>query len=109
MGAGGYALWLLVVLAGVAVLWALRSRGGAMPGWLRGRMGAQACDLAVVSSRVLGPNASVQVIRWNGKELLLGCTSQSISVLDSKPAAGVAGPVVASGTAIETPDAGGPR
>lgn len=36
------------------------------------------------ASQALTPHASVHVLRWNGEEILLGCTAQQIRVLARK-------------------------
>jgi flagellar biogenesis protein FliO len=88
----GYVIWLLVVVAGAALLWAVRSQRGAGFSWLmRPRRDDHQTALSVLGARSLGPSSSLQVVRWGGKEFLLGCTSQSICVLDSRVLPGTAG------------------
>lgn len=83
MGTAGYVVWLLAVIAGIAVLWAVRSRQGNAAGWLmKLRPGDHEPVLDVLATRQLGPSSSLQVVKWADKEFLLGCTPQSISVLD---------------------------
>jgi flagellar biogenesis protein FliO len=84
MGSMGYLVWLLVVGAAIALLWAVRSQRGAGLGWLKARPGEHKTVLNVLGTRPLGPGSSLQVVRWGGKEFLLGCTPQSIQVLDSR-------------------------
>jgi hypothetical protein len=45
-------------------------------------------DLVRLSSQVLTAQASLHAVRWNGEELLLGCTAQHVTVLARRPAAG---------------------
>lgn len=92
MASMGYVVWLLVVVAGAALLWAVRSQRGAGFSWLmRPRRDDHQTALSVLGARPLGPGSSLQVVRWGGKEFLLGCTSQSICVLDSRVLPGTAG------------------
>lgn len=87
MGSAGYVVWLLAVIAAIAVLWAVRSRQGNSAGWLmKLRSGDHAPALKLLATRQLGPSSSLQVVTWADKEFLLGCTAQSISVLDSRVA-----------------------
>jgi hypothetical protein len=96
---GAYAAWIGVLVVSVAGALLVRyGRAGKLP-WARSTAGAAGGELRVIAVRALGPQTSLQVVEWNGKQLLLGCTSQSIAVLDvfadqqSKPAAsGGAGP-----------------
>lgn len=85
MTSTGYLIWLLAVVAAAALLWAVRSQRGAGFGWLmRSRRDNHQTTLSVLGVRSLGPSSSLQVVRWGEKEFLLGCTSQSICVLDSR-------------------------
>lgn len=87
MGSAGYVVWLLAVIAAMAVLWAVRSRQGNSAGWLmKLRSGDHEPALKLLATRQLGPSSSLQVVKWADKEFLLGCTPQSISVLDSRDA-----------------------
>jgi len=89
MGTVGYLIWLLGAAAAITVLWAVRSRRVNASGWLvKLRPAGHERALKLLATRALGPNSSLQVVQWNGKELLLGCTAQSISVLDAQPVSG---------------------
>lgn len=58
-------------------------------GWLAPAAGGSAVQL--VQSTRLTPRATVHVLRWGGKELLVGCTDAGMSVLgqrDEAPAPG---------------------
>lgn len=43
-----------------------------------------------LSSQPLTPQASVHVVRWDGEELLLGCTAQQVSLLARRTVTGSA-------------------
>jgi flagellar biogenesis protein FliO len=47
----------------------------------RARAAARGGELARLSSRVLAKGATVHVIRWQGEDLLVGCTEQTMVVL----------------------------
>lgn len=80
----GYGAWLLVLVLALGGLFALR-RGG-KGRWLAGLRGTDAGGAPkVLAVKVLGAHASLQVVEWNGKEILLGCSSQAVTVLDSRP------------------------
>uniref|UniRef100_UPI001819E316 flagellar biosynthetic protein FliO n=1 Tax=Ramlibacter sp. TaxID=1917967 RepID=UPI001819E316 len=80
----------LVLLAGAgawAWIWSVRRRGAA-PKWL-GRWvppGAPGV-LQLLASKPLAPQCSVHVVRWAGRELLVGCTPQAVTLLDTREAA----------------------
>lgn len=88
-GAGEGAPWLaLSVLAGLglgAAVFVLRRRGarGLLQAWGRAAPGAA---MERVASQPLTPQASVHVVRWQGEELLLGCTAGQVTLLARRPA-----------------------
>ncbi|QHI99157.1 hypothetical protein GT347_14935 [Xylophilus rhododendri] len=43
-------------------------------------------EFSVRSSRRLTPRASLHLVEWRGRQLLLGCTDAGIAVLDRQPA-----------------------
>ncbi|MGC3998548.1 MAG: flagellar biosynthetic protein FliO [Anaeromyxobacter sp.] len=97
VGAGRGTLGWLVIAGVLAVALAVvlrqRSRGSAGKGgaaglpmaWLGG--GGRSDRLRVLRSARLTPRASVHVVSWEGKELLLGATDGSITVLGQRDGA----------------------
>lgn len=74
----------------VALL-ALTGMGGAWLVWRRsprkaaGSSGsARGGPLTRLASQALTPQASVHAVRWNGEELLLGCTAQQVTLLSRR-------------------------
>lgn len=57
----------------------------------RQRSQVRRADVSRLCSRVLARGASVHVLRWEGEELLVGCTEQSMVVLARRPAEPAAG------------------
>lgn len=101
-----YAAWLAVLgVAFLGVLLLRQRRSGNLP-WLE-RFGTSKTVRGprVLSARAVGTGSSLQVVEWNGKEFLLGCSAQSITVIDSRPAAGEAN----RGAALVDTGAGGER
>ncbi|MBC5785108.1 flagellar biosynthetic protein FliO [Ramlibacter sp. USB13] len=47
--------------------------------------GAEDSHAVRVSSQALTAHASVHVVRWNGEELLVGCTGQQLQLLARRP------------------------
>lgn len=80
-------LGLLAVAAGVLVL-RRRGAGALLSGWSGVR--PDGMQVGKLASLPLTPQASVHAVRWNGEELLLGCTSHQVSVLARRPATGQA-------------------
>ena len=76
------ALGLLLLAAGVVA-----ARRGGMAG-MRGWKGfaASPSGMKRLSSQPLTAHASLHAVRWNGEELLLGCTPQQVTVLARRPA-----------------------
>ncbi|HSV47295.1 MAG TPA: flagellar biosynthetic protein FliO [Ramlibacter sp.] len=96
LGVSSAWIGLAVVLVGVwlfVVARHRRARGGSNPagaglmGWLRAPNLAQG-ELASLGRVQLNPHASVQVVRWNGQEFLIGVTAQSVTLLAQGAAAG---------------------
>lgn len=83
-GSSWAALFILLGLAGAAAVFALRRRGaaGLLKAWQGGR---SVPGIERVASQPLTPHASVHAVRWNGEELLLGCTSTQVTVLARRP------------------------
>ncbi len=99
IGIAGYSVWLLAILAVTAGVWAVRARGGKVSSWrLRLRPGNERA-LKLVNAQSLGTIGSLQVVQWDGRELLLGCTPHSIRLLDSRPAPGQNAPQAQQGAA----------
>jgi hypothetical protein len=93
-GRAGAVLLVLLALAGAAIL---HGRKRLLPSgstgerklatWLRGWAPAAPGDrLRVLQSVRLTSRASVHVVRWDGKEWLVGCGDQGVSVLGQRPA-----------------------
>jgi hypothetical protein len=90
LGSGaGYAVW-LVLLAGAgawAWIWSVRRRGAA-PEWLGRWVPAGSPGvLQLLASKPLAPHCSLHVVRWGGRELLVGCTPQAVTLLETREAA----------------------
>lgn len=82
----GYGAWLLVLVLAFGGLLALRQARGGKGRWLAGRRSPDAGTAPrVLAVKVLGAHASLQVVEWNGKEILLGCSPQAVTMLDSRP------------------------
>jgi MYXO-CTERM domain-containing protein len=80
--------WLVVVLVALGGLWLVRRRRAeGVTAWPFVVRSGLSDAPVVLSARSLGPHASLQVVRWNGKEMLLGCTGHAITVLESRAAA----------------------
>ncbi len=90
LGTGaGYAVW-LVLLAGAgawAWIWSVRRRGAA-PKWL-GRLvpAGSPGALQLLASKPLAPHCSLHVVRWGEREMLVGCTPQAVTLLETRDAA----------------------
>lgn len=83
----GWAALFLAVLAGAGFVVARRKSvagPGKSGGWLRRAESAQSTPKPL-GRLPLTPQASLHVIEWQGEELLLGCTSQAVSVLARHP------------------------
>lgn len=62
------------------------TRGAGTPVWQRILgAGSPTRDVSVLSATRLTPRNSVHVIEWRGRQLLLGCTDQSIVLLAEAP------------------------
>ena len=73
----------LVTLAGAGgawTLWRRKARRGTSPA-----RAAEHRHAVRVSSQALTAQASVHVVRWNGEELLVGCTAQQLQLLARRP------------------------
>lgn len=96
----------LAILAGGA-LWGLRrARGGGRRtrgrgSWTRWLGQEDEGVLRLVQSRQLTARASVHVLRWGGREWLLGCGDQQVTLLGEQPMA-----TASPGPAESSPDAG---
>lgn len=97
--AGGRPLGLLVaagILVVAGTVWARVRRRNSGPGtearagtagwtwWRWLRTARSSGDARLVQSFRLTPRASVHVVRWDGKELLLGCADQAVTVLGER-------------------------
>jgi hypothetical protein len=51
----------------------------------RRRSYARRAGVTRLTSRVLAKGASVHVLRWEGEDLLVGCTEQTMVVLGRRP------------------------
>lgn len=80
---------LLVALTGAAGAWAWWRRSARR----RPAAASDAGKTAIqrLASQALTPQASVHAVRWNGEELLLGCTAQQVTLLSRKPVAPLQG------------------
>jgi len=74
----------LPLVCGLAALslWGVRRGWLRLPGW-RGAVLAppQPCVLQVLAVRSMSPTARLAVIRFDGRDLLLGVTGQSVALL----------------------------
>lgn len=83
--AAAVASWLTVVaLAGVGLVLVHRRQGRGK--WLDRLLPARGPDhaLQVLGGRALGNGAALHVVRWGGRELLVGSTQQHVQVLMSR-------------------------
>jgi flagellar biogenesis protein FliO len=69
----------LLTLAGAGGAWTLRRR--ARRGTTTAARKGEDRHAVRVSSQALTAHASVHVVRWNGEELLVGCTAQQLQLL----------------------------
>ena len=87
IASAGWAALFLAVVAGAGFV-IVRRKSIAGPrqsaGWLRRAEPAPSTPKPL-GRLPLTPQASLHVIEWQGEELLLGCTSQSVSVLARHP------------------------
>lgn len=82
-----FALVVLLGLAGAAAVFVLRRRGAS--GLLQAWQGPRAAGSPErLGSQALTPHASVHAVRWQGEELLLGCTSTQVTVLARRSVGG---------------------
>ncbi|MBC7603852.1 MAG: hypothetical protein H7255_14490 [Ramlibacter sp.] len=83
--------WLAVILGGfaVAVLIVARSKGGAMkfPAANLQRLGKAGSTVAptVINRTTLAANVAVYALKWGDEELLVGSTTQSLTLLARRP------------------------
>jgi hypothetical protein len=87
----GWAVLFLAVVAGAGFLMVRRKTtfgASAGPGWLRATAAQPA--LKPLGRMSLTQQASVHVVEWQGEELLLACTPQSVTVVARRAASGVA-------------------
>ena len=98
---GALAMVMLILALGV---WWLRRGGWAQVagndaagggGWRRLMAARAATPLRVIESARLTPRSSVHVVQWHGREWLLGCTEQGITVIGQQPAPAASSPVAA--------------
>jgi hypothetical protein len=82
---GWTALLLSAAAAAAFALVRRKSRTGkdGRPSWLRSV--AKPGTPKLLSRTMLTQQSSLQVIEWNGEELLLGCTPHNVSLLDRRP------------------------
>jgi hypothetical protein len=83
----GWAAFLVVALAAAGFLIVQRkNRTSINPGrsWLW--PSAKPCTPKLLGRTLLTQQCSLHVIEWNGEELLLGCTPQTVSLLTRRPA-----------------------
>ncbi|MNL41311.1 Flagellar biosynthesis protein, FliO [compost metagenome] len=55
--------------------------GAWLTGWQRLAKNTASPDIRRIASTRLTPRHSLHVIEWNGRQLLLGCTEQSMQLL----------------------------
>jgi hypothetical protein len=72
----------VLVLTGMVGIWSVRRRSMARATALSGS--SRAVPLTRLASVALTPQASVHVVRWNGEELVLGCTAQQVTLLSRR-------------------------
>lgn len=82
----GYGAWLVVLALALGGLFVVRQSRKGKSAWLpRLRAANAGAGPRVIAVRVLGAQTSLQVVQWNGKEMLLGCSPQGVNLLDSRP------------------------
>jgi flagellar biogenesis protein FliO len=95
-GVGVFGALAMVMLVLGFVVWWLRRSGWAQVagkagepvaggGWRRLMAARAASQLRVIESARLTPRSSVHVVQWHGREWLLGCTEQGITVIGQQP------------------------
>lgn len=82
--------WLPValLLAVVAIGGVLVLRRHSLAGWTRSWKGTGATrgvGITRLNSQALTAQASVHAVRWDGEEILLGCTAHAVTVLARRP------------------------
>jgi flagellar biogenesis protein FliO len=77
----------LLALASVGGTWLLWQRAARAKSAARGVGRADGLAVLRLYSQALTPQASVHAVRWNGEELLLGCTAQQVTLLSRRPLA----------------------
>ncbi|WP_435440411.1 flagellar biosynthetic protein FliO [Variovorax sp. RB2P76] len=96
-GVGVFGALSMVMLVLALVVWWLRRSGWAQVagnagepvaggGWRRLMAARATAQLRVIESARLTPRSSVHVVQWHGREWLLGCTEQGITVIGQQPA-----------------------
>lgn len=88
---GWRSLFLLLMVGAGGGAWLLWRRGmvpGGGEASLHGRLPGELPAVRRLSSHALTPQASVHAVRWQGEELLLGCTAQQVTLLARRPHAG---------------------
>lgn len=84
-GVGWRAATMLLLAGGVGG-WLLWRRGLLLRAASPARAPRAAHSVLRLSSQALTPQASVHSVRWQGEDLLLGCTAQQVTVLARRPA-----------------------
>jgi flagellar biogenesis protein FliO len=79
----GWAAFLVVALAAAGFL-IVRQKNRICRSWLR--PSAKPYTPQLLGRTLLTPQCSLHVIEWNGEELLLGCTPQTVALLTRRPA-----------------------
>jgi hypothetical protein len=80
-----YAAWTMVLVVALGGVFLLRqARAGKLPGF-PANAASNGGELRVLSVRAIGSQVTLQVVEWNSKHLLLGCTPQAVTVLDMRP------------------------
>ena len=80
-------LGLCLALAAAAILALKRYRGGgtaSIAGLLKGRAGLTEARITIIETRRIAPGASVCLVGFEGRELLLGISGQGVSVQTEK-------------------------
>lgn len=86
-GMGWTVLAFLAALGAIAFIVSARVRRNGLGGLgAAGLLGNKVQRLEVLERRSLNTASTVCLVRWDGEELLLGCTAQSVSVLSRRPA-----------------------
>lgn len=90
------ALAMVMSVLGLVVWWLWRSGWAQVAGnageptaggvWRRLMAARATAQLRVVESARLTPRSSVHVVQWSGRQWLLGCTEQGITVIGQQPA-----------------------